>query len=63
MHTPCHYSSNEYGVLVKIYGEMASFWAATSGSFRNIVLECDSSCEQESSAAMGLQENDEKHRK
>ena len=31
------------GVLVKIYGEMSSFCAATSGGFRSIVLESESS--------------------
>ena len=48
----------EHGVLVKIYGNMSSGWAATSGFFRNTVQERDSSGERESSAAMGLQEND-----
>ena len=44
--------------MVKIVGEMSSCWAARSGFFRNTVLESDSSGEQESPAAMGMQGND-----
>ena len=47
------------GVPVKIYGKFPSCWAAMSRCFHKTVLESDSSCEQESPAAMELQENDE----
>ena len=59
LHTPCHCSSDSRWRSGQDLWEMSSCWAATSECFCNTVLESDSSCEQESLAAMGLQEHDE----